>query len=203
MKIVKADEEGLQYAASVIRSGGIAIYPTETVYGLGCAPSDPDATKKILQIKERAEKPLPLICSSIEFARRIVKFNATAEKLAERFWPGPLMMILPNRVDYPIWVTHGKKTLGIRVPGSDVARKLAELSAGVIVSTSANKSGATPPQTAKEAIDQIGHKVDVVVDGGPSPGQLPSTIIDLSGSEIWIERSGPITGTMIMDVLRV
>jgi L-threonylcarbamoyladenylate synthase len=202
MKIVKADTEGIKYAASVIRGGGVVIYPTETVYGLGCAPSDPDATKRILQIKQRADKPLPLICSSMDIARKIVKFNPTAEKLAERFWPGPLMLILPNKIDYPIWVTHGKKTLGVRVPGSDVSRRLAELSAGVIVSTSANKSGANPPITAREAMNQLGDEVDVVVDGGPSLGQLPSTILDLSGSEMWIVRSGPITGNMIMGALQ-
>jgi L-threonylcarbamoyladenylate synthase len=201
MKIVKADEEGLRYAGNVMRDGGVAIYPTETVYGLGCAPSDPDATKRILQIKQRADKPLPLICSSIEMAKRIVKFNATAEKLAEKFWPGPLMLILPKKVDYPVWITHGKKTLGIRVSGSDVARKLAELAGGVIVSTSANKSGADSPTSVQDAIDQVGKGVDVVVDGGPSQGQLPSTILDLSGSEMWIVRSGSITGKMIMDAL--
>jgi L-threonylcarbamoyladenylate synthase len=202
MKIVKADEEGIKYAASVIRKGGVAIYPTETVYGLGCAPSDPDATKRILQIKQRADNPLPLICSSIEMARIIVQFNPTAEKLAKRFWPGPLMLVLPKKLDYPIWVTRGKNTLGIRVPGSEVSRRLAELSAGVIVSTSANKSGANPPITVQEAINQIGKEVDVVIDGGPSLGQLPSTILDLSGSEMWIIRSGPITGKMITDALR-
>lgn len=202
MKIVKTDEEGIKYAASVIRKGGVAIYPTETVYGLGCAPSDPDATKRILQIKQRADNPLPLICSSIEMARIIVQFNPTAEKLAKRFWPGPLMLVLPKKLDYPIWVTRGKNTLGIRVPGSEVSRRLAELSAGVIVSTSANKSGANPPITVQEAINQIGKEVDVVIDGGPSLGQLPSTILDLSGSEMWIIRSGPITGKMITDALR-
>lgn len=202
MKIVKPDEKGLEYASKIIRDGGVAIYPTETVYGLGCAPSDPDATKRILQIKERADNPLPLICSSIEVARKIVEFNVTAEKLAEKLWPGPLMLILPKKMDYPIWVTHGKKTLGIRIPGCETARKLAGLSAGVIVSTSANKSGEEPPRTAKEAMDQLGEEVDVVVDGGPTPGQLPSTILDLSGSEMWITRSGPISGKMIKEALQ-
>ena len=202
MKIVKADEQGIQYAAKVLREGGVAIYPTETVYGLGCAPSDPDATKRILQIKQRADKPLPLICSSIEVARKIVQFNVTADKLAEKFWPGPLMLVLPKKMDYPIYVTFGKKTLGIRVPGSEVSRRLAQLSAGVLVSTSANKSGANPPLTAQEAINQLGEEVDVVVDGGPCLGQLPSTVLDLSGSEMWIVRSGPITGNMIMEALK-
>ena len=201
MKIVKADEEGLNYAGKVIRGGGIAIYPTETVYGIGCAPSDPDATLKILQINQRADKALPLICSSIEVAKKIVQFNATAEKLAAKFWPGPLTLILPKKIDYPIWVTMGKDTLAIRVPGSEVARKLAELSAGVIVSTSANMSGANSPTSMQDAIDQVGKGVDIVVDGGPSSGQPPSTVLDLSGSEMWIVRSGPITGKMIMDAL--
>ena len=201
MKIVKADEDGIAFAAKIVRDGGVVIYPTETVYGLGCAPSDPDATKRILQIKQRADKPLPLICSSIEIARRIVKFNPTAERLAERFWPGPLTLVLPKIMDYPIWVTLGNTTLAVRVPGEEISRKLAELSAGVIVSTSANKSGANPPITAKEEINQIGNKVDVVIDGGSTKGQLPSTVLDLSGSEIWIIRSGPITGAMIKEAL--
>jgi L-threonylcarbamoyladenylate synthase len=112
------------------------------------------------------------------------------------------MLILPNKIDYPIWVTHGKKTLGLRVPGCKISRKLAELSAGVIVSTSANRSGVNPPLSAKEAINQIGEDVDVIVDGGPSPGKLPSTILDLSGSEMWIVRSGPITKNLIMEALK-
>ncbi|MCW4012051.1 MAG: L-threonylcarbamoyladenylate synthase [Candidatus Bathyarchaeota archaeon] len=203
MKIVKPDEAGLKAAAKIIRDGGVAIYPTETVYGVGCAPHDAEATKRILQIKERHDKPLPLICSSTEMARKLVHMNPTAEKLAEKFWPGPLMMVLPKKMDYPVYVTFGKKTLGIRVPGNETARKLAELSGGVLVSTSANKSGQDPALTAKEAINKLGGRIDVVVDGGPSSGQVPSTVLDLSGSEMWIARSGPITGNMIMEALKV
>ena len=202
MKIVKADDPGLKTAAEIIRKGGVAIYPTETVYGLGCVPHDADATKKILQIKERQDKPLPLICSNTEMVRKIVQMNTTAEKLAEKFWPGPLMLVLPKKMDYPVFVTFAKPTLGVRVPGLDVSRKLAELSGGVLVSTSANKTGKPPALTAKEAMDALGGKVDVVVDGGPSPGEKPSTVLDLSGTEMWIARSGPITGNMIVEALK-
>lgn len=202
MKIVKADEEGLRIAAATMRNGGVVIYPTETVYGIGCIPSDPDATMRVCEIKGRAENPLPLVCSDIEMARKVVQFNATAEKLAEAFWPGPLMFILPSKVVYPMWVTHGKKTLGLRVPGAEVPRKLAQLAGGVMVSTSANISGEPPAITATEANSQTGFKVDVVVDGGPSPGGTPSTILDLSGKEMWILRSGPITGSQIMEALK-
>jgi L-threonylcarbamoyladenylate synthase len=202
MKIVKADEEGLRIAAATMRNGGVVIYPTETVYGIGCIPSDPDATMRVCEIKGRAENPLPLVCSDIEMARKVVQFNATAEKLAEAFWPGPLMFILPSKVVYPMWVTHGKKTLGLRVPGAEVPRKLAQLAGGVMVSTSANISGELPAITAKEANSQTGFKVDVVVDGGPSPVGTPSTILDLSSKEMWILRSGPITGSQIMEALK-
>lgn len=202
MKIVKADDEGLRLAAATMKNGGVVIYPTETVYGIGCIPSDPDAAMRICEIKGRAENPLPLICGDIEMARKVVQFNVTAEKLAEAFWPGPLMFILPSRVVYPMWVTHGKKTIGLRVPGDKVPRKLAELAGGVIVSTSANKSGEPPATTAKEALRATGYKVDLVVDGGPSLGGKSSTIIDLSGKEMWILRSGPITGTQIMKALK-
>ena len=202
MKIVKADEEGLRLAAATMKNGGVVIYPTETVYGMGCIPSDPDAAKKICKIKGRAVNPLPLVCSDIEMARKVVQFNATAEKLAEAFWPGPLMFILPSKVVYPMWVAHGKKTLGLRVPGNEASRKLAQLAGGVIVSTSANISGEPPATTAKEALSQTRFKVDLVVDGGPSPGGKPSTIIDLSGKEMWILRSGPISGSQIMETLK-
>ena len=202
MKIVNADEEGLRVAAATMRNSGVVIYPTETVYGLGCLPSDPDAAMRVCEIKGRAENPLPLVCSDIEMARKVVQFNGAAEKLAEAFWPGPLMFILPSKVVYPMWVTHGKKTIGLRVPGTEVPRKLAQLAGGVIVSTSANISGEPPATTAKEALSQTGFKVDLVVDGGPSPGGKPSTIIDLSGKEMWILRSGPISGSQIREALK-
>lgn len=202
MRLVKADEDGLRVAAAAIRNGGVVIYPTETVYGIGCLPSDPDATMRVCEIKGRADNPLPLICSEKAIAERVVKFNRSANKLAEAFWPGPLMMVLPSRVTYPMWVTRGKKTLGLRVPGSETSRKLAELSGGVIVSTSANLSSEPPATTVKEAVNQVGANVDVIVDGGPSPGGKPSTVLDLSGEQMWILRSGPVTGTQIKEALR-
>jgi L-threonylcarbamoyladenylate synthase len=201
MKALPATEENIEKAAALIRTGGVVVYPTETVYGLGCAPQINDAAMRVCEIKGRADKPLPLICSSLTVARKVVEFNPTAERLAERFWPGPLMLVLPAIMEYGMYVTHGAKTLGVRVPGHEVSRSLASRSGGVIVSTSANKAGETPPTTAEEAIQQIGEEVDIVIDGGPTPGTLPSTVVDLSGEQIWILRSGPITGTQIKEAL--
>ncbi len=112
------------------------------------------------------------------------------------------MLVLPARIEYSVWVTHGAKTLGVRVPDHDVARRLAELSDGVIVSTSANRTGEPPATTAEEAADQIGDKVDLILDGGPAKSQPPSTVLDLSGEQLWILRAGPITGEQIKDALK-
>ncbi|MGQ9679332.1 MAG: L-threonylcarbamoyladenylate synthase [Candidatus Bathyarchaeia archaeon] len=201
MEILKATEETIRKAAAIIRLGGTVIYPTETVYGLGCNPADADAAKRICIIKGRADKPLPLACLDLETARRIVEFNKAAEKIAAKFWPGPLILILPARVKYSMWVTHGASTIGVRIPDHQVARRLAELSGGVVVSTSANIGGEPPPLTAQEAANQIGDKVDLILDDGRVRLGEPSTVLDLSGEEAWILRKGPITIQQIKEVL--
>lgn len=202
MRVIKADLEGIKKGAEIILNGGLVVYPTETVYGLGCLPNDPDAARRVCEVKQRATKPLPLICSDVEIARKVVHFNPAAEILAKRFWPGPLTLVLPSKISYSIWITHGGKSLGIRVSGYQIARELARQSGGVLVSTSANVSGEQPPFTAREAEIQIGKKVDLILDGGPSPGQLPSTVLDLTGEELWILRSGPISGKEIIETLK-
>jgi L-threonylcarbamoyladenylate synthase len=201
MRFLDATDESIKAAAYLMREGGVVVYPTETVYGIGCIPSDPDAAQRICEIKGRADKPLPLICADIESARKVVEMSSAAEKLAAKFWPGPLTMVLPARVKYSMWVQHGATTLGIRVSPYPVAQKLAKAAGGVIVSTSANVSGDEPAKTAQEAKTIFDGKVDAILDGGPSPGGESSTVVDLTGEEIWLLRKGPITGEEIMRVL--
>jgi L-threonylcarbamoyladenylate synthase len=128
--------------------------------------------------------------------------SSAAEKLAAKFWPGPLTMVLPARVKYSMWVQHGATTLGIRVSPYPIAQKLAKAAGGVIVSTSANISGDEPAKTAQEAKTIFDGKVDAIVDGGPSPGGESSTVVDLTGEEIWLLRKGPVSGEEIMRVLK-
>jgi L-threonylcarbamoyladenylate synthase len=201
MEILEATDDTVRRAAAIVRAGGVVVYPTETVYGLGCDPADVDASRRVCTIKGRADRPLPIACADLEAARRIVEFNPVAERVAAKFWPGPLMIVLPAKVEYSIWVTHGASTLGVRVPDHAVARRLAELNRGIIVSTSANKSGAEPPTTARQAVDQIGGEVDLILDGGPSPLGKASTVLDLSGTEAWILRKGPITAEQLREVI--
>ena len=203
MEILKATDDDVRRAAAIIRNGGVVVYPTETVYGLGCNPADVEAAKRVCIIKGRADKPLPVACADVETARRIVDFSPAAEKVADRFWPGPLMLVLPAKVKYSMWVTHGASTLGVRVPDHAVALKLAKLSDGVIISTSANRSGNPPPATAREAADQVGGEVDLILDGGPSPLRQPSTVLDLSGENAWILRRGSVTAEQLREALSI
>jgi L-threonylcarbamoyladenylate synthase len=180
----------------------VVVYPTETVYGIGCIPSDPDAAQRVCEIKQRADKPLPLICSDVEAARRVVEMTPEAEKLASKFWPGPLTIVLRAKAKYNMWVSHGASTLGIRVSSNPIALKLAKEAGGVIVSTSANISGDEPAKSAEEAKKIFNNLVDIILDGGPSRSGESSTIVDLSGEEIWLLRKGPISGEEIMATLR-
>ena len=193
MNIKAATQSNIKKAADIIRHGGIVIYPTETVYGIGCDPHNQKATEKINQIKGRTGKPLPLICSNLQTAQDHAELNSQALKLAEHFWPGPLMLILPAKGIYPNAVTQGQTTIGLRVPDSQISRQLAEHSGGCIVSTSANKSGQPPATTAQEASKQLGVMVDMILDGGPTLGDRASTILDITGHKPRILRKGPVS----------
>jgi L-threonylcarbamoyladenylate synthase len=202
MRFLEATDEAIRAAGFLMKQGGVVVYPTETVYGLGCVPSDTDASQRVCEIKQRADKPLPLICADIVAARKIVEMGSAAEKLAARFWPGPLTMVLPTKVKYSMWVNHGASTLGVRVSPHPVASMLAKEAGGVIVSTSANISGDEPAMSASEARDIFGNKVDIIIDGGRSQGDESSTVVDLTGEEVWLLRKGPVKGEDIMAVLR-
>ena len=202
MRFLEATDEAIRAAGFLMKQGGVVVYPTETVYGLGCVPSDTDASQRVCEIKQRADKPLPLICADIVAARKIVEMDSAAEKLAARFWPGPLTMVLPTKVKYSMWVNHGASTLGVRVSPHPVASMLAKEAGGVIVSTSANISGDEPAMSASEARDIFGNKVDIIIDGGRSQGGESSTVVDLTGEEVWLLRKGPVKGEDIMAVLR-
>jgi len=201
MRLLEATDENIRKAAMMIKMGGLVVYPTETVYGLGCAPHIPESAEKLCKLKGRSDKSLPLICHDTEFASKVVELSPAAERLAERFWPGPLTLVLPSKQDYSRWVTHGASTLAVRVPGHPISRELARLSGGVIVSTSANKAGEAPATTAQEAADALSGGVNIILDDGPSPGEKPSTILDISGEQAWILRAGPVSAQEIKDVL--
>lgn len=194
-------KEALKPAVKSLRSGGISIYPTDTVYGIGCDPRNEEALNRLLALKGRSGKPLPLLASSIEVVRLIAEVTPEAEKLMRAFWPGSLTIVLPLKTSLPDQVTMGRPKVGLRVPDHVVARVLAEGTGGLIVGTSANKSGEPPPKSFDEVDPYLKERVDVLINGGLCPLGLPSTVVEIDG-DVKIIREGALKVEEILRVLR-
>ena len=189
-------------AASAIRAGGLVVYPTETVYGLGADAFSSKAVTKIFKIKGReSKKPIPLAVNSIDMARQVAELTPAAEVLFKKFLPGPLMIIVRARPNVSKLITAGTGKVGIRVPDHPVALKLIDFVGGPITSTSANLSGKPAPRTVREALEQLGGKVDVALDAGKCKLGVPSTIVDATTRHIKIIRKGPISEEKIKKLL--
>ncbi|MHA1379074.1 MAG: L-threonylcarbamoyladenylate synthase [Candidatus Helarchaeota archaeon] len=198
-KIVKIDPNNIdrkkiETAANLIKEGKLVVYPTDTVYGLGTDPLNILAVRKLLEVKGRPEqKGLPVLASSLESVKRIANLSIQVEVIGKAYWPGPLTMIVPKSDTLPPIVTGGRKNVAIRIPQNPIALLLSELSDGLIIGTSANKSNQPSPKNAAEANKQIGKKIDLIIDGGPSKLGISSTIIDMTKKPPKIIREGPIT----------
>jgi L-threonylcarbamoyladenylate synthase len=191
-RILTATLENVKEAARVVEKGGLVVYPTETVYGLGCDPFNVSAVKRLIKAKGARDKPLPILAHSVHDVNRVAELTAKGEELARKFWPGPLTLILPRR-GLPDIVTLGSAAVGVRIPKNSVALKLLEFSGGLLVGTSANKTGALPSSTALEAYEQLKDEVDVVLDGGVVEFGVSSTVLDLTCKDPKIIRRGPLT----------
>ena len=202
-RVLRAGQEAIEEAARLVRAGGLIIYPTDTVYGLGCDPLNTRAVERAFRAKGRGfDKPMPVLASGLEQAMRIAEFSPQALRLAEVFWPGPLTLVLPRRPVLPDAVSCGRPSVGVRVPGHDFALRLIEACGGLLIGTSANRSGHPPPRTAQEAISKLGDVVDLVIDGGPAPLGIPSTVVDLTGPEPVVLREGAISSEHLLAILR-
>ncbi len=190
-------------AAEVLRRGGIVAYPTETFYGLGALARDAAAVERLARVKGRPDgKPLPLLAADDAQVEEVARVGAAAARLARAFWPGPLTLVLPARAGLPDAVTAGTGAVGIRVPGSEIARALAREAGGAIVSTSANPSGAPPPSAPGALAPALVALLDGVLDGGPTPGGLPSTVVAVEGEGIRLVRDGAVPFGSVQAALR-
>lgn len=201
MNVLKATKSNIKKAAQIVRIGGLAVYPTETVYGLGCNPLNVKAVKRLLEIKGERNKPLPILVSSIGDADKIALISKNGRRLASKFWPGPLTMVFPKKSALPNIITFGLDSVGIRVPNNDVALDLIRLSGGLLVGSSANRSGEAPPQAVQELSKVLKELVDVVLDGGVAAQGVPSTVADLTHEKLRILREGPVSLEEILDAL--
>jgi len=185
-------QEYLAEALATLNEGGLVVIPTETFYGIACDARSEKAADRLIRIKGRERgKPIPLIAGDIDVVRNSVSYLPVKfQHLANEFWPGALTMVLPSAKNFPIAITAGTRTVGIRVPGPSFARELAMAFKGPITATSANRAGQQPPQSVKELDPLLIQSIDLVVDGGKTPGGSPSTVLDLTVDPPVIIRPG-------------
>lgn len=193
----------VQEAADILKDGGLVAFPTETVYGLGANGLDPQAVSAIFAAKGRPQdNPLILHVPSAHcLDRYCADIPATAYALAQRFWPGPLTMILRRKPLVPDVVTAGLDTVGMRCPDHPVARRILELCQLPVAAPSANLSGKPSPTTARAVWEDMDGRIDAVVDGGPCSVGLESTIVDLTASPPRLLRPGGVTLDQLEEVL--
>jgi len=185
---------GLDDAVSALRHGGVIAMPTDTLYALVGAAGDDAAVTRVFQIKARKlDNPLPLFVSDVAMAERISVFNQQAYRLARRFWPGALTIVLPRQQSFASLALSGGATIGMRIPDHPLARAVIETLAQPVTATSANRSGGKDPSSAREVESQIGAVIDYLLDGGDCPVGVASTIVDLTGAEPVILRQGAIS----------
>ncbi len=185
-RLVPADGAGIREAARALAEGRLVAFPTETVYGLGAVVTDDRAVARIFVAKRRPHhNPLIAHAADRAMAAGFAWLDERAERLADAFWPGPLTLVLPLKTGVPVspLVTAGLSTVGVRVPAHPVARRLIEETGLPVAAPSANRSGRVSPTTAEHVLRDLGHAVDLVLDAGPCPVGLESTIVDLSEPE--------------------
>ena len=188
-----ADPSHIAQAAERLRSGHVIAFPTDTLYGVGARGADPAAVARLYQVKRRPpNQPMVLLVRDRDQVERLAVVSLAAADLMARFWPGPLTLVLPARVQ-----TDGP-TVAVRAPNHDVALALLTSLGEPMASSSANPAGQSPPVDADQVIAALGDELDLVLDGGPCQIGQPSTILDLSGMAPRILRQGAIAAAELI-----
>jgi L-threonylcarbamoyladenylate synthase len=192
--------EDIETAARALRAGRLVAFPTETVYGLGAVATNDRAVASIFAAKRRPRfNPLIVHVSNLAAATALASWTATAERLAARFWPGPLTLVLPRAPGSPLslLVSAGLDTVALRMPAHPLARALLEATVLPVAAPSANPAGEVSPTTANHVAATLGEQVDLILDGGPCPIGLESTVVDLTGSAPRLLRPGGLVRSEI------
>jgi L-threonylcarbamoyladenylate synthase len=198
------DRAAIARAADLLRTGGLAAIPTDTLYGLAADAFQGDAVARVFAVKGRAsDRALPLVAASTEQVRQYFGvLPAIGARLADRFWPGPLTLVLLAPDGLPPDVTGGLDTVGVRVPAHAVTTALCGACGVPLTATSANLSGDPPTDDPDSVVRALGDTIDVLVDAGRTPGGAPSTIVDVSGAEPRLVRPGAIAWEEVQACLR-
>jgi L-threonylcarbamoyladenylate synthase len=202
-RLIAASHDGIEEAAKLVLAGRLVAYPTDTVYGLGCDPFSKEAVDRLIDAKQRPKGALPILVNSMGAAKKIGEFNKTSINLAGRFWPGPLTLVVPVRSELPVPVTNGSPFVGLRIPKHETALNLIEKCGGRIIGTSANISGHPSPSTANEVLSQLGDRIDLILDGGPTPLGKESTVAKIVGNAVEVVREGAVSRDEILKALKI
>ncbi|MCF7925291.1 MAG: threonylcarbamoyl-AMP synthase [Candidatus Izimaplasma sp.] len=196
-------DDVIQTSATIIQQGGLVVFPTETVYGIGANALDKDAASHIYQVKGRpSDNPLIVHIAEKEAVSLYAKeLSCDAKKLMNAFWPGPLTLVFKKKPIIPNQITGGLDTVAIRMPSHHIARQLIQQAKIPICAPSANISGTPSSTVFKHVYDDLNGKVDVIIDGGQSTVGLESTVLDVTQSKPVILRPGAITKSMIETIL--
>ena len=197
------DESALREAGEILKRGGLVAFPTETVYGLGGDAFNPSSSRRIYAAKGRpSDNPLIVHIYRVEDLHKVAReVPPAALRLAERFWPGPLTMILRKKDEVPKETTGGLDTVAVRFPSNPAAQKLIEYAGGFVAAPSANLSGRPSPTDCKYVIEDMTGRIDMILDGGSVGIGLESTIVDLTVDPPQILRPGYVTGEMLTEIL--
>ncbi len=197
-------ETTLQEAGHVVRGGGVIAFPTETFYGLGVDPFNVQAVQRLYALKGRSPQTSPilvLIRSRHELLALVSEITPAAERLMQACWPGPLTLVFRAAEAVPSVLTAGTGTIGVRLSAYPVVQRVLDVIGGPLTGTSANRTGQPPATTAAEVEHAFGADVDLIVNGGPTPGGLPSTVVDTTVSPPRLIREGYVSKAALRAVL--
>lgn len=200
----RPDPDVVARIADVIKRGGIVAIPTDTLYGLAVDPRDSCAVARLFELKGRAAAAtLPIVAADATQVReRAGRLSPIAERLAARFWPGPLALVVDAHRDLVAGVRAPDASVAVRVPAHEVPRAIARALHAPLTATSANRSGEPPAADAPAVLRAFGADLDAIVDAGPAPGGAPSTIVDARGDEPHLVRQGAVAWAAVLESLK-
>ncbi len=202
MRVLKFSIQSAKLAGNIVRAGGVIVFPTDTVYGIGCDPLNDESVRRVYEIKKRFGKPMPILAKDLNDVERIAEMNEIEFEIVSKLWPGQLTILLRAKPSFRISrLMSEDRRIGVRIPASLQTLTIIEESGGLLVGTSANVSGLPPPQSIQELDEEILRSVDLVIDGGRCLIGKPSTVVRLVDEDrLRILRLGSITVERLKDV---